>query len=274
MIRAENIHFSYGDRKILNGIHLELRSGELTTILGRNGEGKSTLFRLLTGELQPGIGSVQINGKCIKTMDWKELARVRSVLPQESQVTFPLTNYEVVELGRSPHPKDIHSDRHAVRRSMELTDTWQLRDRFFYQLSGGEKKRVQIARVLCQLETSQDSHGKGILFLDEPVNALDILLQHRVMEILRHLADVGYTVFLVLHDWNLAGLYSDRILILKEGVVLGDGKPDEVLTPSALAENFLVRTRIFPEGGGRVSGYSHASLDPRFGKENYTVLHS
>lgn len=266
MIVAENIHFSYSSNKILNGIDLQLNPGELTTLLGRNGEGKSTLFRILTGEIQPELGSVFINEQNISGLDWKYLATKRSVLPQESRIHFPLKVEEIVAMGRSPHKKSPSFDMVSINRSIELCEIGHLRNRFYEQLSGGEKKRVQIARVLCQLEKEDQSSSDGILFLDEPVNSLDILLQHRIMELLRHLADHGYAVFLILHDWNLAGIYSDRILILRDGKIQKDGAPSEVLHDHELEKSFQVKVRTFPGDSGRVSGYSLSSLNSRLHK--------
>lgn len=253
MITARDIQFRYGHRKVLDGVDLDLKSGELVTLLGRNGEGKSTLFRILTGEMQPNQGIVEFDGIDLYSLDWKELARRRSVLPQESAISFPLRVSEVVEMGRAPHKKNKSEDKDYAAKAMQLTDVMHLENRFYSDLSGGEKKRVQIARVLCQLE--KDS---GMLFLDEPVNALDVLLQHKIMKILRHLADVGYTVFCILHDWNLAGLYSDRVMVLEGGKLREDGSPGNVIRQDILSDVFGIHANIFRHGEKRVGGYSES----------------
>ncbi|MCC5814775.1 MAG: heme ABC transporter ATP-binding protein [Leptospira sp.] len=270
MIQANGLEYSYGSRKILDGVDINLREGELVTLLGRNGEGKSTLFRILTGEMEPHQGVVRLNDRNLREMNWKDLARNRSVLPQESILNFPLRVSEIVDLGRSPHKRDKLLDLHYTEKSMKLTDVYHLKDRFYSQLSGGEKKRVQIARVLCQLEKSKadleknenQSNGKvnhpqkGFLFLDEPVNSLDVLLQHKIMEILRHLTDVGYAVFVILHDWNLAGLYSDRILVLNRGNISFDGTPKETIHTEMLREIFGIESNVFHHSEEKIGGYS------------------
>lgn len=250
MIQGSGLVYSYGSKRILDGIDINLREGELVTLLGRNGEGKSTLFRILTGEWNPHEGNVMLNDRSIREMNWKDLARNRSVLPQESILNFPLRVQEIVDLGRSPHKKNKFMDTEYSEKSMRLTDVYHLKDRFYSQLSGGEKKRVQIARVLCQLD------GRGFLFLDEPVNSLDVLLQHKIMEILRHLADVGYSVFVILHDWNLAGLYSDRILVLNQGNITFNGTPKETIHSGMLREVFGIDSNVFHHLGEKIGGYS------------------
>jgi iron complex transport system ATP-binding protein len=271
MIRAESISHQFSDSKsryplrILEEINLSLKPGELVSLMGRNGQGKTTLFRILSGELRPFQGNVFYKEQNVFEIPTKELARLRAVLPQESVLNFPFTVEEIVSLGRSPHKKDRLRDKDYTRFSMELTDVSHLGKRSYSQLSGGEKKRVQIARVLCQLE-NPNSEEKGYLFLDEPVNGLDPLLQHRIMEILRHLADHGYSVFLILHDWNLAGLYSDRILVLDQGKIIKDGKPREVFTTEVLGSCFQVDARVFPEKENQASGYSLSSTDAKFSR--------
>ncbi len=269
MIQAKDIHFQYGKRKVLDGISLTLNSGELVTLLGRNGEGKTTLFRILAGELKPEGGNVTYNGIDVSTLSWRELARIRSVLPQESAISFPLRVKEVVELGRLPHKRDRCKDQEFANQSMALADIIHLENRYYSELSGGEKKRVQLARVLCQLQNESDEiqnrtlQTKKALFLDEPVNALDIFLQHKIMKILRHLADVGYLVFCILHDWNLAGLYSDRVMVLEGGKMREEGSPRGVLCRDILQNIFHVEANVFFHGTNRVGGYTESTVPER-----------
>ncbi|MCG9873313.1 MAG: heme ABC transporter ATP-binding protein [Leptospiraceae bacterium] len=268
MIQAHNLTYYYNSNRILNNIDLDLHPGQLVSLLGRNGEGKSTLFKILTGDYRAQNGEVLYNGVNVLGMNRKELARIRSVLPQDSTINFPLRVFEIIEMGRAPYGKNHSNLTHYANRSMELTDIKHLRNRFYSDLSGGEKQRVQIARALCQLDKepvlleknrSNDSNLcslKGYLFLDEPVNSLDILLQHKIMKILRHLADVGFMVFCILHDWNLAGLYSDRILILQNGQLVHNGLPQEVLDQNNLESNFNILANVYPHGNKFVGGYT------------------
>lgn len=248
MISAQCISHSYGSRKVLSNIHLECKMGEFVTLLGRNGEGKSTLLRILTGELKSEKGKVFYNDKDINFYSLNELAKIRAVLPQDSHVYFPLKVYEIIELGRSPYSNK--GNYKFIQRAIDLTDISHLYNRYYSELSGGEKKRVQLARVLCQL------NQKGAIFLDEPINSLDIFLQHKILKILKYLANHGYLIFVILHDWNLAGLYSDRIIILDKGKIISDGSPNQVLKSELLQDIFQVQVQVFSHGKSQVGGYS------------------
>jgi len=270
MIKALNLSYAYNNYQVLNGINLELPLGELIVLLGRNGEGKSTLFRLLTGETTPDSGEIQYFGKNLAAMDRRELAKTRSVLPQESTISFPLKVFEIVQMGSSPHRLNKLEINEYASKSMNLTDVYDLRNRFYSELSGGEKRRVQIARVLCQLEREpkvsnlnnknsvNNDEIKGYLFLDEPVNSLDVLLQHKIMKILRNLANIGYMVFCILHDWNLAGLYGDRILVLQDGKIPYDGSARDVIRRDILENVFEIRANVFAHSNLRVGGYAES----------------
>ncbi|WCL49114.1 heme ABC transporter ATP-binding protein [Leptospira sp. GIMC2001] len=260
MIRAAKINKRFGSREILKDIDIQIESSELVTLLGRNGEGKSTLFRILTGESRPDGGEVFLNEQSIADLSWRQMAKIRSVLPQDSHISFPMRVSEIVELGRSSYTSDRERTFRYVDKAMGLTEVDHLRNRFYDELSGGEKKRVQIARVLCQLES--DEPTKGLILLDEPVNSLDVLLQHRIMEILRHLANIGYAIFVILHDWNLAGIYSDRILILDNGKIIKDGSPNQVISSDLLENNFGVSAQIYELGKSRIGGFSESAIKP------------
>ena len=234
MLSASNIHFCVRQRPIVDQASLVLNPGEILAVLGPNGAGKSTLFKILSGEIPCKHGEVGYNGQAIESLKSRQLAEVRAVMPQHSQVNFPFTAQEVVELGlissKTSHPEKL------VKEVMEATNTHLLKDRVFNRLSGGERQRVQLARVLVQI-WEQKPFPRYIL-LDEPTSSLDIAQQHAVLGILKTLKRRNIGVLVILHELNLAALYADRIALLKNGLLAKCGPVDEVLEESILTEVF------------------------------------
>lgn len=232
MLQANDIHFCIRKRPIVKQASLEVRPGEILAVLGPNGAGKSTLFNILTGEIPCTRGQVWYNGHQTTSLKTRQLAAVRAVMPQHSTVNFPFTTYEVVELGcvlsNSKNLKKI------IQEVMELTQTWKLKDQPYQQLSGGEKQRVQLARVLVQIW--EKSPLPRYVLLDEPTSSLDIAQQHLVLSILNTLKPRNIGVLIILHDLNLAAQYADRVALLKDGLIAGIGKVHEVFTESQLSE--------------------------------------
>lgn len=234
MLKATKVHFCIRQRPIVDEVTLELHPGEIMAILGPNGAGKSTFFKLLSGEIKCKHGSVGYNGNNIRKLKSKELAEVRAVMPQHSQVNFPFTAQEVVELGliscRSKYPSKL------IAEVMELTNTTHLKDQVFNHLSGGEKQRVQLARVLVQIW--EPKPFPRYLLLDEPTSSLDIAQQHAVLKVLQSLKSRNIGVLVILHELNLAAQYADKIALLKNGVIAKIGKVAEVLEEEILAHVF------------------------------------
>lgn len=232
ILRAENLHYSRNGRELLTDVSLVLEPGTLTVLAGPNGAGKSTLLRVLCGDTRPDRGSVQLNGRDLHAWPPAELARRRAVMPQETVLSFAFTAEEVVRMGRHPVTGGAGSraDDAVVRESMQATETAGLRERTYPTLSGGEKARVTLARVLAQ--------ESPLIFLDEPTASLDPRHQHLVLRIARAVADRGGAVLAVLHDLNLAALYADELVLLKRGAIQASGAPEEVLTADTLAEVF------------------------------------
>jgi iron complex transport system ATP-binding protein len=234
MLQATQIHFCIQKRPIVDQISLTLQAGEILALLGPNGAGKSTLFKILSGDIPCKHGNVGYNGNPIGSLTSRQLAEVRAVMPQHTTVNFPFTAQEVVELGlfctQSKNPNLL------VQEVMEATRTSHLKDTQFQRLSGGEKQRVQLARVLVQIW--EQKPFPRFLLLDEPTSSLDIAQQHAVLGILRQLTQRNIGILIILHELNLAAHYADRIALLKDGLVTQCGPVREVLQKEALQHVF------------------------------------
>ncbi len=224
MIRAEDVAVELDGTRVLDGVTLDVRPREVLVLVGPNGAGKSTLLGVLSGERRPTRGSVTFRGRELSGIRPAELARLRSVLTQENTVSFPFRVVEVVAMGRAPWARTLEGrdDITAVAEAMDAADIRHLADRRYTSLSGGEKARVSIARVLAQKAQT--------IFLDEPTAALDLRHQEDVMRLARGLADAGRAVVVVLHDLSLASAYADRLALVADGRLEAIGAPAEVLT--------------------------------------------
>ncbi|MFB2580385.1 heme ABC transporter ATP-binding protein [Herbiconiux sp. P15] len=224
--------------RILHDVSFEASAGEVVALIGPNGAGKSTLLSVMTGDQSVTEGTVEIDGRALGRWSLKELGRRRAVLLQQNGVFFPFTVREVVEMGRAPWqgtPRDADDER-VVEESIALTGMERFRERPLPSLSGGERARASLARILAQ-ET-------GILLLDEPTAALDLRHQEDVLRIARDRARAGDCVVVVLHDLSLAAAYADRIVLIAAGQVVADGTPDAVLTAPLLSEVYELPVEV------------------------------
>ena len=251
MLRGDGISVRIGDAMLLNGVTVDVIPGQVVAAMGPNGAGKSTLARVLSGELHPTVGQVTIEDRLLSAWDRVELARIRAMLPQMDTLSFPFRVLDVVLLGRAPHVRGAETplDYEIVRRALEAVAAGSLVDRIYTTLSGGERQRVQLARVLAQIWAPPDD-GSRYLLLDEPTATLDLAHQHQVLYLGRRLAAEGVAVFVVLHDLNLAAQYADRLLLLKDGRVLADGSPRDVLTPETVAAVFSMESVVIDHPHG------------------------
>jgi ABC-type cobalamin/Fe3+-siderophores transport system ATPase subunit len=230
-IRAINLTAGYGDRAVLHGVSIDVHAGELLAIVGPNGAGKSTLLKNLSGALRPWSGTVELEGRLLGEYDRRAIARRLAMVAQENLVAFRFTVLEIVLMGRAPHLGAFHfetrHDLEIAHAALERFDLIGLARRPIQELSGGERKRVFLARALAQ-----DPH---VALLDEPTAFLD--LRH-VVEIFARLRELrlerGLAVIATLHDLNAAALHADRVLLMKDGAVAGYGTPDEVFTAENL----------------------------------------
>ena len=242
MLSVQNIDYVVGSAEILKNVSIEAEVGELLALCGPNGAGKSTLLRIISGEIQPNAGSVAVMDRSINDWNPKDLARTRAKLSQESSLTFSFRVWEVVEMGRFPY-EEGKSNSGIVEASMERVGITDFADRYYTSLSGGEKQRVHLARVLAQL-TASDEKSK-LLLLDEPTSALDLLHQEVALELVHALCrEQQFSVVVVLHDLNLASAWTDRVILLKDGAVSHAGAPADVFTQEVLQDVYGVNALV------------------------------
>ncbi len=234
MIEVREISFSYGQR-VLDSVSFEMGEGELLAVLGPNGSGKSTLLKIILRILSPDAGSVSINGRNLKALARREVARLIGYVAQESTVRFPLTALEFVLQGRFAQGRLIgfesEADVREAIRAMELTETDGFATRLVSELSGGERQRVMLARAIAS--------RPRLLVLDEPVANLDISHQVKMLKLVKDLTAAGeMSALVVTHELNLAAEFATRILMLKAGEMLACGEPREVLSETRLRTLF------------------------------------
>ncbi|MFH7323392.1 heme ABC transporter ATP-binding protein [Aeromicrobium sp. HA] len=243
-----------GGRAIVRGVDLDVRHGEVLALVGPNGAGKSTLLGALTGDVPIAEGEVRLDGRPLGDWSAGDLARTRAVLLQANQVSFPFTVREVVEMGRNPwtgHASAADDDA-AIAEAIDRSDVAHLLDRPFTALSGGEKARASLARVLAQ--------RTDVVLLDEPTAALDLRHQEEVMVVARDLAATGRAVVVVLHDLSLAAARADRIAMVHDGRIVSVGTPAEVLTPERVEEVYGIGVHVLPAPDGHLIVVPHRGL--------------
>lgn len=245
MLEVNNISYTIGSKKLLHDISFEGKRGELIGVLGANGAGKSTLLKLLCKELNLQCGNIQLNGTKLCSYGIKELAKVRSVLSQQNYLSISFDVEDLVMMGRYPHfdQDPTEHDRSIIAKTMEMTGTSCFCGRDFNTLSGGEQQRVQLARVLAQIYDQQNA----VLFMDEPLNGMDILYQQQTLSLARKFADEGHLVICILHDINFASQYADKILMLRNGELKAWGEPQEVITKESIYEVFGIAVDLIKD---------------------------
>jgi iron complex transport system ATP-binding protein len=248
MLESSSLCVRAGWRQLLVDIELALAPGEVLAVLGENGAGKTTLLRALAGEpLGPRLrssGRVTLADRPLHDWPVRELARLRAVLPQQTELAFAFTALELVQLARYPHG-DAAADALAIaRQALALADAMRFEQREVATLSGGERARVFLAAAFAQLWECECEWPRFLL-LDEPTAALDLAHQHHLLATAREFAARrGLGVLAILHDLNLAAQYADRVLILRDGRLLAAGAPREVLTAERIADGFAVAASV------------------------------
>jgi iron complex transport system ATP-binding protein len=233
---AQNIAVTLGDRVVLRDVSLSLSPGHLVALVGPNGAGKTTLLRALAG-LLPAQGEIHVGGDALSSLRLRERARRFAYLPQGHVMHWPLPARDIVALGRYPHgatdpARLAPRDAEAVTRAMQATDTVGLSERRVTELSGGERSRVALARVLAV--------EAPVMLADEPTASLDPRYQIDVMTNLRNAADGGMLVILVTHDLGLAARFADTVLVLSEGRLVSTGTPAEALSEKVMSDVFRI----------------------------------
>ena len=230
LLSARNISLDIDGRRILNDISFDVFPGEVVSLIGPNGAGKSTLLSVISGDVKPVSGSVELAGAPLSSYKPLALARERAVLLQKMQVAFSYTVREVVSMGRTPWrgTGSAQEDERIIAESMQRTEVTHMADRDITTLSGGESGRAHLSRVFAQ--------QTPLVLLDEPTAALDITHQEQTLVNSRALAAEGRGVLAVLHDLDVAAAYSDRIVLLRQGEIVAMGTPQEVCSAELLSE--------------------------------------
>lgn len=239
---VRNLSFAYGKQQVLKSLNLELHEGKITTLIGANGCGKSTLFNLMTKNLKPAEGEILLRDNRISEMKWKDFARQAAIVHQYNTAPADLSVEKLVGYGRTPYhtmglSPDPREDEEKIRWALEITHTYKHKDKPVSELSGGQKQRVWIAMALAQ--------DTRVLFLDEPTTYLDIRYQLQILKLIRQLnREYGITIVMVLHDINQSLYYSDEIVAMKDGKRIAHGLPEEILTHDLVREVYDVDLHI------------------------------
>ena len=266
---ALDVGVHVGPSTLLQGVQLRLAPGEVGAILGPNGAGKSTLLSVLSGLRAPDTGRVTLNGLAVTPATLHQLARHRAVLPQETAVAFDFRVQDVVELGRYPHHLQPSPHEAAiVRAAMQATGVADMADRSVSSLSGGERARAQLARVMAQIWEPLADGAPRWLLLDEPTAALDLRHQHETLGTVQRWArEQGVGVLAVLHDPNLALRYADRAWVLDGGVLQASGPPARVLRPALVQRVWQVQASTVRAADGVPQLLIAAGVPPTTGKD-------
>lgn len=249
MLSIRDYHVYSREKQLLKDINVTLYPNELTIILGSNGAGKSTFINSLAGgdvglpSQLKSTGNIVFDGRPMQAWSPKALAKRRAVMPQQVQLNFPFQVHEVVSMGRSPH--GIGRDTRTItNEALRLLEVYHLRNRYYPSLSGGEQQRTQLARVLAQIWPSQNTSDAKYLLLDECTSALDPAHQHLVLGVIKQFTNQQLVCCAITHDLNLAAQYGDRILLFKDGEIIADGTPNEVLDRKNLTDTYQLDTKI------------------------------
>ena len=243
MLEARNITVKYGSRPAVSGVSLTLKADEVTAIIGPNGAGKSTLLQTLNGGVLPAAGEILLDSKPLQSYSRRTVARRVAVVAQEADLRFPVTVFEFVLGGRYAWASttgwgwETSHDIEVAREVLRETQLEEFSNRLMNELSGGERQRAVLARALAT--------EAGVLLLDEPTANLDLAHQAAILALVRKRCDSrGVSALVITHDLNLAAEFADRILLMKDGMNIASGKPEEVLTPELLRELFAVRILV------------------------------
>jgi iron complex transport system ATP-binding protein len=250
MIEITDVTKRYGDVAVVDDVSLSIAPGGITSIIGANGAGKSTLLGMVSRLLPMSAGRILVEGLDVATAPSAELARRLSILRQDNHLAVRLTVADLVAFGRYPYTKGrlTAEDGEVIARALDYLDLRELSGRFLDELSGGQRQRAFVAMVLAQ--------DTDYVLLDEPLNNLDMKHSVAMMRLMRRTAEeLGKTVVLVIHDINFASVYSDRLIAMKDGRVVHQGPPEEIITPEVLRDVFDMDIEVRVIDGNRVGLY-------------------
>lgn len=247
-VLIEDLSFKYDTDEVLKNIDLEIPRGNFVSILGPNGSGKTTLLKNICNILKPNNGKILINNREVSNYKYKELAKIIAVVHQNSDIQFDFSVFDIVLMGRFPYTSrfkgESSKDIEIAKEAMMNTGIWELRDKGINEISGGERQRVMIARALAQ--------EPEILILDEPISNLDIKYQVGILELCKRLnKEKGLTIIMTLHDINLAGRYSDYLILLDKGRIKIMDVPEKVLTKENISNVYGIKVDILKRNGDK-----------------------
>lgn len=250
MIEVRNLSKQYNDKTVVNDVSLQIKKGKITSFIGPNGAGKSTLLSIITRLMKRDLGEVYIEGKEISQWDKKELSKKIAILKQSNNLNMRLTIRELVSFGRFPYCEGrlTEEDEKFVDDAIEYMNLVDIQNKYLDELSGGQRQRAFIAMVIAQ--------GTEYIFLDEPLNNLDMKNASSMMKVLRNLCDeLGKTIILVMHDINFTACYSDYIVALKDVKIARQGTVDEIINEDILREIYEMDFNVQEIDGNKISIY-------------------
>lgn len=238
-LSVENVNFHYKTHQVLKNVSFSGSSGEVIGILGPNGTGKTTLFKCIGRILEDFDGKIVLDGKSVLDLSKKELARTIAFVPQDTSVSFAIDVYHAILLGRTPYIRlgATEKDLEIAQQAAVMMGLEKLAFQNIAEISGGERQRVFIARAIAQ--------EPQIMILDEPTSSLDLKYQISTLEMVRKIAEEkNILVIIAIHDLNLASRFTDRILLMKHGVIVADGTPKQVLSEKTIHDVYEVNIGV------------------------------
>ena len=250
MLKLQDINYTIGAKQILSGIQINFEPGKLHMILGPNGSGKTSLLKIASGQIQNYNGSVFYDNHLISQIPTATLATYRSYLSQQNNIPFPLTVAQLIQMGRYPHYsyEPTKNDFKVINEVVNKLEITHLLNRDFNTLSGGEQQRVQFARVLAQV-WEKGTNNNRYLFLDEPLNNLDIQYQKYLLQTIREFIKEDLVVIMIVHDINWALAFADKVYFLNKGTLVAQGNPTEIINEKLIMEVFNITSKIISVPG-------------------------
>ncbi|BAK81546.1 iron ABC transporter ATP-binding protein [Candidatus Arthromitus sp. SFB-rat-Yit] len=250
MLKIRDVSKSYGSNRVVNNVSLDIEKGKLTSFVGPNGAGKSTLLSIIVGLLEKESGEIYLDDRDINSYKKDELSKKISILRQSNNLNIRLTIRDLVSFGRFPYSKGrlTRDDEKFIDDALEYMKLCDIQDKFLDEISGGQRQRAFIAMVIAQ--------ATEYIFLDEPLNNLDMSNSVQMMKVLRKLCDdLGKTIVVVMHDINFASCYSDYVVAFKDGIVYKEGKTSDIIDESVLEEIYQIKFDVKNINGNKISIY-------------------